>query len=359
VDPTGFNELAAFDYSYSYDPDVNLTPDGRSLKRLTGEFAASRDRVLAEYSKLGSMYDADEAAIMEQYDRVNSAYNQYLVNELGALWFQNKLLASGGNSGDLVLSAWHRQTKLDDLSLEGDPALLADIRKRALLGSELGARAAEQGRATEAKLLTAQKWTDRAALAAGAAGICKYALQTAVKEGFKAGMRELAKAGAVAGVGMCVGAGLNAAGEAVGLSEGTRDTLSRAAALYGFVRALRAQQAALAANAAQNAPVANGPQLSTANPRTLLSRQGSNEMTPSRVQDMAEDMMVGQFPWGRTGPIDVAEGPNGVRIIMDGHHRAAAARQAGIESVPIRIHQVSEKQWNQYLLDVYEAAGVR
>lgn len=58
------------------------------------------------------------------------------------------------------------------------------------------------------------------------------------------------------------------------------------------------------------------------------------EMTPSRVQDMSDDMMTGQFPWGRTGPIDVAQGPCGARIIIDGHHRTQAAIEAALESVP-------------------------
>jgi len=69
--------------------------------------------------------------------------------------------------------------------------------------------------------------------------------------------------------------------------------------------------------------------------------------------------MVNRFNWGRSGPIDVAEGPNGVRIILDGHHRAAAAIEAGVENVPIRIRQVSPQRWNQLMQEVHGAAEGR
>jgi hypothetical protein len=82
-------------------------------------------------------------------------------------------------------------------------------------------------------------------------------------------------------------------------------------------------------------------------------------MTPGRIQEMSEEMMVGQFPWSRTGPIRVAEGPNGVRIIIDGHHRAEAAIQAGEKSVPITIERVSPERWNQLMQECLEAGGIR
>ena len=82
-------------------------------------------------------------------------------------------------------------------------------------------------------------------------------------------------------------------------------------------------------------------------------------MTQSRVRDMAEDMMVGRFQWKRTGPIEVAGGQNGVRIILDGHHRTAAAIVAELESVPILVKQVPTQTWSQLMQEVLEAAGVR
>jgi hypothetical protein len=78
-------------------------------------------------------------------------------------------------------------------------------------------------------------------------------------------------------------------------------------------------------------------------------------MTPSRVQDMAEDMMVSRFNWQRSGPIDVAEGPHGARIILDGHHRTQAAIQANVDSVPVRIQFVSPSRWQRLLIEVLEA----
>jgi len=102
-----------------------------------------------------------------------------------------------------------------------------------------------------------------------------------------------------------------------------------------------------------------GPLTGNADPRSLLSRQGPSAMSPGRVQEMSEEMMVGQFPWSRTGPIRVAEGPNGVRIIIDGHHRAKAAIQAGEKSVPITIERVSPERWNQLMQECLEAGGIR
>ena len=82
-------------------------------------------------------------------------------------------------------------------------------------------------------------------------------------------------------------------------------------------------------------------------------------MNPSTVRDMAEDMMVNRFSWQRSGPIQVAEGANGARIILDGHHRAAAAIEAGLENVPIQIRQVTQQQWQQLLDEVLDASGLR
>jgi hypothetical protein len=73
---------------------------------------------------------------------------------------------------------------------------------------------------------------------------------------------------------------------------------------------------------------------------------------------MAEDMMVDRFSWVRTGPIDVAE-RNGVRIIIDGHHRAAAAIEAQVGRVPIRVRQVSDAEWSRLMSEVLEAGGMR
>lgn len=94
-----------------------------------------------------------------------------------------------------------------------------------------------------------------------------------------------------------------------------------------------------------------------ADPRSLLSRLPPREMTPSKVQDMSEDMMVNRFDWDRAGPIEVIE-RDGVRIIHDGHHRAAAAIEAGLEHVPVIQKTVPDNVWQKYYLDMLEANGV-
>ncbi|MFN9200834.1 MAG: ParB N-terminal domain-containing protein [Planctomycetaceae bacterium] len=101
----------------------------------------------------------------------------------------------------------------------------------------------------------------------------------------------------------------------------------------------------------------SGPVLRNANPKSLLSRQGPLEMTPCRVQEMSEEMMVQRFPWQRIGPIDVAEGPNAALIILDGHHRTAAAIEAGLDCVPIRVKTVQKELWQQLMAEVLNAAG--
>jgi hypothetical protein len=64
------------------------------------------------------------------------------------------------------------------------------------------------------------------------------------------------------------------------------------------------------------------------NPKSLLSRQGPREMRQSHVEGLSELMMVNGFRWGES-PIAVVE-RNGVQVIIDGHHRAAAAILARI-----------------------------
>lgn len=90
-----------------------------------------------------------------------------------------------------------------------------------------------------------------------------------------------------------------------------------------------------------------------ADPRSLLSRQGPGEMTTSRVQDMAEDMMLDQLNWGVARPVRVVE-RNGVRIIEDGHHRTAAAIEARIQRVPVEVVEGSDAQWSEFMLQVIE-----
>lgn len=79
-------------------------------------------------------------------------------------------------------------------------------------------------------------------------------------------------------------------------------------------------------------------------------------MTKSRVGRMAQAMKEGKFDWEAAGPIRVAE-RNGIRVIIDGHHRAAAAQRAGLFEVPVRVEQVTDEVWDRLILEAAEAAG--
>jgi filamentous hemagglutinin len=92
------------------------------------------------------------------------------------------------------------------------------------------------------------------------------------------------------------------------------------------------------------------------NPGGLLGRQGPAEMTKSRIGKMTQAMKEGKFDWDAAGPIRVAE-RDGTRIIIDGHHRAAAARRAGLSEVPVLVEQVTDEVWNRLRMEAAEAAG--
>ena len=54
--------------------------------------------------------------------------------------------------------------------------------------------------------------------------------------------------------------------------------------------------------------------------------------------------IAADFSWARFGAIDVSRGPDGVFLIIDGQHRAHAARLAGITTVPALIKDLTEQQ---------------
>jgi hypothetical protein len=137
---------------------------------------------------------------------------------------------------------------------------------------------------------------------------------------------------------MAVSAGLVASG-----------TGNMAAGLRGFSEALMSSGSGGGEQAA-------GGGSTLLNPSGLLGRQGPAEMTKSRIGKMAQAMKEGKFDWDAAGPIRVAE-RDGTRIIIDGHHRAAAARQAGLSGVPVRVEQVTDEVWNRLLMEAAEAGG--
>ena len=88
------------------------------------------------------------------------------------------------------------------------------------------------------------------------------------------------------------------------------------------------------------------------NPKALISRQGRNEMTGSKIKRIRKSMKSGGYD--ESQPIDVAD-VNGKMIIIDGHHRAAAASAAQLKKVPVRIKKVSQQDANQLLIEAAEA----
>jgi len=88
----------------------------------------------------------------------------------------------------------------------------------------------------------------------------------------------------------------------------------------------------------------------------LRGRQLASEMTGNRIQRMAKAMREGTFDWKAAGPVRIAE-RDGTRIILDGHHRVAAARRAGLSEVPATVEQVSDGVWNTLVRQAAEALG--
>jgi hypothetical protein len=93
-----------------------------------------------------------------------------------------------------------------------------------------------------------------------------------------------------------------------------------------------------------------------ANPRNLLSRQGPGEMSGNVVRRLARGMRANGF--NPAHPIEVAN-VEGRLVILDGHHRAAAAIRAGITEVPVVVRPVSAARAAELRLQVIDAAARR
>jgi RHS repeat-associated protein len=76
------------------------------------------------------------------------------------------------------------------------------------------------------------------------------------------------------------------------------------------------------------------------NPQALISRQGPSEMTGNKVKRYASAMKA-QGGYGSFPPIEAADVGGGKLVIIDGHHRAEAARKAGVREVPVNVNTVS------------------
>ncbi|UOY94201.1 ParB/RepB/Spo0J family partition protein [Ectobacillus sp. JY-23] len=95
------------------------------------------------------------------------------------------------------------------------------------------------------------------------------------------------------------------------------------------------------------------------NPFSLVGRQTKAEMSRKTVQKIAKDMKVN----GYVGPPIKVYKINGKNVIIDGHHRASAAKYAGITKVPIKriTRRNLKKTWKttpkKLREQVYEAGG--
>lgn len=88
------------------------------------------------------------------------------------------------------------------------------------------------------------------------------------------------------------------------------------------------------------------------NPKILISRQTPSEMSGSKVKRLRKKIREKGFDSGK--PINVAN-VDGKLIILDGHHRVAAARQLRLKTVPIMRREVSPNQAAQLLQEAVEA----
>jgi filamentous hemagglutinin len=87
-------------------------------------------------------------------------------------------------------------------------------------------------------------------------------------------------------------------------------------------------------------------------PRHLISRQTPIEMSGNKIKRLRKIMK--QTGFNSEYPIEVAE-IDGKLIIIDGHHRAIAAKQEKIPLIPIILNQVSSEQAEQMLIQASEA----
>jgi RHS repeat-associated protein len=78
------------------------------------------------------------------------------------------------------------------------------------------------------------------------------------------------------------------------------------------------------------------------NPQALISRQGPSEMTGNKVKRYTSAMKA-QDGYGTFPPIEAADVGDGKLVIIDGHHRAEAARKAGVREVPVNVNAVSHE----------------
>ena len=77
------------------------------------------------------------------------------------------------------------------------------------------------------------------------------------------------------------------------------------------------------------------PEITQINPRNLIPTQTRNEMSSSQIKRLTKSMEKNGFDQDQ--PVDVWQRPDGRLEIQDGHHRTEAAKQSGLDTIPVRI----------------------
>jgi RHS repeat-associated protein len=113
-----------------------------------------------------------------------------------------------------------------------------------------------------------------------------------------------------------------------------------------FSRLLFRQGAAAGAGTARRvttseATVAATPKIIQTNPKNLIPTQTKAEMSGSQVKRLASDMRRNGYDQSK--PVDAARNESGRLEIQDGHHRTEAAKQAGIDKIPVRVWEDPKK----------------
>lgn len=115
-----------------------------------------------------------------------------------------------------------------------------------------------------------------------------------------------------------------------------RPDLQKAETRTGAIDSQETPVPAPSPRADTRSPNALKPRRSYENPGNLISTQTKSEMSGSQIKRLTKDMEKNGFDPNH--PVDVWRNPATGRLeIQDGHHRAAAAKKAGIEKIPVDI----------------------
>jgi RHS repeat-associated protein len=142
----------------------------------------------------------------------------------------------------------------------------------------------------------------------------------------------------------------------VAIAEGTAGIMTLGQAQAGASAGRVAFQEVAAINAGKQGAVESAETLSKVNPKTLLGRQGRDEMSGSQVKRLVSDMKANGFDASK--PVDIAN-VGGKKVIIDGHHRTEAAIKAGIQEIPARTVPVTEQQGAQLMQEAAEVRRLR